>query len=46
MYFVGILLLLGLLALCVAMLVKDGTLVLPGSTAPAPVKKDDTPPES
>lgn len=45
MYFIGILLLLGLLALCVLMLVKDGTLALPGSAKPVPVKKDDTPPE-
>jgi hypothetical protein len=42
MYFLVILILLALLGLCVLMLMKDGTLVLPG-TVVQPKKSEDTP---
>jgi len=35
MYFLVILILIALLALCILMLMKDGSVVLPGTAAPA-----------
>ncbi len=41
MFFVVVLILIALLALCVFMLMKDGDYVLPGTSAPAAKKTDE-----
>lgn len=42
MFFVVVLILIALLALCVFMLMKDGNYVLPGASTPPEKSKDDT----